>query len=169
MITPSNVAASSLTSWVFAPLMTIDKGRSFSSANKLLFATFFPRSVGFLPADSNANEALIIVPSKLYHSQAIPSSSSYSNRLARQSCSNNPIDCHSRKYSWIELLLPYSLLGTAFHWHPVRRHKEYLQIHFADPGVFCPRLIFVYSTYRNLFCHSGISGSTLAQKSSETL
>jgi hypothetical protein len=62
-------------------------------------------------------------PSMLCQRQAIPSISSYSASPLRQSFVNTFWRFHSRKYLWIELALPNSLLGNAFHWHPVRNTK----------------------------------------------
>ena len=84
---------------------------------------FFPRSVGLGPTASCANGALTIAPSMLCQLQAIPSNSSYSASPLRQSFVNTPWRFHSKKYLWIELALPNSLLGKAFHWHPVRNTK----------------------------------------------
>lgn len=84
---------------------------------------FFPRSVGLGPTVSCANGALTIDPSMLCQRQAIPSISSYSASPLRQSFVNTPWCFHSKKYLWIELALPNSLLGNAFHWHPVRNTK----------------------------------------------
>ena len=84
---------------------------------------FFPRSVGLGPTASWANGALTIAPSMLCQRQAIPSISSYSASPLRQSRVNTPWRFHSKKYLWIELALPNSLLGKAFHWHPVRNTK----------------------------------------------
>jgi hypothetical protein len=81
---------------------------------------FFPRSVGFGPTASWANGAFTIAPSMLCQAQAIPSIPSYSARPRRHIFLNTPRRCHSRKYAWIELALPYSF-GSAFHWQPVRR------------------------------------------------
>jgi len=84
---------------------------------------FFPRSVGLGPTVSCANGALTMDPSMLCHRQAIPSISSYSASPLRQSFVNTPWCFQSKKYLWIELALPNSLLGNAFHWHPVRNTK----------------------------------------------
>ena len=84
---------------------------------------FFPLSVGFAPTASSANGALTIAPSMLCHDQAIPSISSYSANPLRQRRINTPWRFHSKKYWWIELALPNSVLGNAFHWHPVRNRK----------------------------------------------
>jgi hypothetical protein len=81
---------------------------------------FFPRSVGFGPTVSRANGAFTMVPSILCHRQAIPSISSYSARPLRQRRTNTPFRFHSKKYLWMELELPNTSFGSAFHWHPVR-------------------------------------------------
>jgi hypothetical protein len=87
------------------------------------WSRFFPRSVGLAPTASNANGALTIAPSMLCHDQAIPSISSYSASPLRQRRVNTPWRFHSKKYWWMELALPNSFLGKAFHWHPVRNTK----------------------------------------------
>jgi len=84
---------------------------------------FFPRSVGLGPTASCAKGALTIAPSMLCQRQTIPSISSYSASPLRQSLVNTFWRFHSKKYLWIELALPNSLLGRAFHWHPVRNTK----------------------------------------------
>lgn len=84
---------------------------------------FFPLSVGFGPTASSAKGALIIDPSMLCHDQAIPSISSYSANPLRQRRTNTPWRFHSEKYWWMELALPNSFFGNAFHWHPVRNTK----------------------------------------------
>ncbi len=84
------------------------------------WSRFFPRSVGFGPTVSVARGAFTIAPSMLCQRQAIPSNSSYSASPFRQSCTNTFWRFHSRKYLWIELGLPYTSLGIAFHWQPVR-------------------------------------------------
>ena len=84
---------------------------------------FFPRSVGLGPTASWAIGALTMAPSMLCQRQAMPSISSYSASPLRHSLVNTPWRFHSKKYLWIELALPNSLLGNAFHWHPVRNTK----------------------------------------------
>ncbi len=84
---------------------------------------FFPRSVGLGPTVSNAKGAFTIAPSMLCHDQAMPSISSYSASPFRQRRENTPFPFHSKKYLWIELALPNSFFGNAFHWQPVRRTK----------------------------------------------
>ncbi len=84
---------------------------------------FFPRSVGLGPTVSNAKGAFTTAPSMLCHDQAMPSISSYSASPFRQRRENTPFPFHSKKYLWIELALPNSFFGNAFHWHPVRRTK----------------------------------------------
>jgi hypothetical protein len=88
-----------------------------------VWSHFFPRSVGLGPTASWAKGALTIAPSMLCQRQAIPSISSYSASPLRQSLANTFWRFHSKKYLWIELALPNSLLGKAFHWHPVRNTK----------------------------------------------
>jgi hypothetical protein len=87
------------------------------------WSRFFPLSVGFAPTASIAKGALTIAPSMLCHDQAIPSISSYSANPLRQRRTNTPWRFHSKKYWWMELALPNSPLGNAFHWHPVRNTK----------------------------------------------
>jgi hypothetical protein len=84
---------------------------------------FFPRSVGFAPTASRAKGAFTIDPSILCQDQAIPSISSYSASPLRHRRTKTPIRFHSKKYLWMELALPNSLFGKAFHWHPVRSTK----------------------------------------------
>jgi len=84
---------------------------------------FFPRSVGFAPTASRAKGAFTIAPSILCQDQAMPSISSYSASPLRQSRTKTPSRFHSKKYLWMELALPNSLFGKAFHWHPVRSTK----------------------------------------------
>jgi len=87
------------------------------------WSRFFPLSVGFAPTASSAEEAFTIAPSMLCHDQAMPSISSYSASPLRQRRANTPWRFHSKKYSWMELALPNSFCGNAFHWHPVRSTK----------------------------------------------
>jgi len=84
---------------------------------------FFPRSVGFGPTVSNAKGAFTAAPSMLCHDHAMPSISSYSASPFRQRRENTPFRFHSKKYLWIELALPNSFFGKAFHWQPVRSTK----------------------------------------------
>jgi len=84
---------------------------------------FFPRSVGLAPTASRAKGAFTIAPSILCQDQAMPSISSYSASPLRQRRTKTPSRFHSKKYLWMELALPYSLFGKAFHWHPVRSTK----------------------------------------------
>ena len=94
---------------------------------------FFPRSVGFAPTTSKANGAFTVAPSMLRHNQAIPSISSYSASPLRQRRENTPFRFHSKKYWWMELALPNSFFGKAFHWHPVRNTKTMPSKTFRDP------------------------------------
>ncbi len=87
------------------------------------WSRFFPLSVGFAPTVSSARGAFTIAPSMLCHDQAIPSISSYSANPLRQRRTNTPWRFHSKKYWWMELALPNSSWGNAFHWHPVRNTK----------------------------------------------
>ena len=84
---------------------------------------FFPRSVGFGPTVSNAKGAFTTAPSMLCHDQAMPSIWSYSASPFRQRRENTPFRFQSKKYLWIELALPNSFFGNAFHWQPVRSTK----------------------------------------------
>ena len=84
---------------------------------------FFPRSVGFAPTASSTKGAFTIEQSILCHDQAIPSISSYFANPLRHRRINTPCRFHSKKYWWIELVLPNSFWGNAFHWHPVRNTK----------------------------------------------
>ena len=84
---------------------------------------FFPRSVGFAPTASRAKGAFTIAPSILCQDHAMPSISSYSASPLRQRRTKTFSRFHSKKYLWMELALPNSLLGKAFHWHPVRSTK----------------------------------------------
>ncbi len=88
-----------------------------------VWSHFFPRSVGFAPTASRAKGAFTIAPSMLCQDQAIPSISSYSASPLRQARTKTPSRFHSKKYLWMELALPNSLFGKAFHWHPVRNTK----------------------------------------------
>ena len=133
-----------------------------------VWSHFFPRSVGFGPTASNAIGALTIAPSMLCQRQAISSISSYSASPFRQSRVNTPWRFHSKKYLWIELALPNSLLGNAFHWHPVRKTKTMPSKTirgFMDLRPPPARL-----KYFRFFARSrcAISGSTRFQSSSET-
>ena len=84
---------------------------------------FFPRSVGLGPTVPNAKGAFTTAPSMLCHDHAMPSISSYSASPFRQRRENIPFRFHSKKYLWIELALPNSFFGNAFHWQPVRSTK----------------------------------------------
>jgi hypothetical protein len=129
---------------------------------------FFPRSVGLGPTASCANGALTIAPSMLCQRQTIPSISSYSASPLRQSFVNTPWRFHSKKYLWIELALPNSLLGKAFHWHPVRNAKtipsKTLRGSMAlRPPPACRRYFRFLARFR-----CGISGSTRFHSSADT-
>ncbi len=128
---------------------------------------FFPRSVGFGPTDSCANGALLVLPSTLCHSQATPSSSSYSDSPVVQMRSNTPARAHAIKYAWIALPAPNSDFGNAFHWIPVRATYTIAAntTRFAirlrpAPGA---RRYFRFGSRTG----SGIKGSTFAQNSSD--
>jgi len=129
---------------------------------------FFPRSVGLGPTASCANGALTIAPSMLCQRQAIPSISSYSANPLRQSLVNTPWRFHSKKYLWIELALPNSLLGKAFHWHPVRNTKTIPSKALRGSMALRPpparrRYFRLLARFR-----CGISGSTRFHSSAET-
>ena len=81
---------------------------------------FFPRSVGFGPTDSCASGALTMLPSIACHSHAMPSISSNSDRPRCHNSRKKPWLSHILKYAWIELGLPKTSLGNAFHCMPVR-------------------------------------------------
>ena len=130
---------------------------------------FFPRSVGFGPTASNANGAFTIVPSILCHRQAIPSISSYSASPLRQRLTNTPFRFHSKKYLWIELALPNTSFGSAFHWHPVRKTKTIPSKTLRGSiGFRPPPARRKYFFFLARFCF-GISGSTRFQSSSDTV
>lgn len=130
---------------------------------------FFPRSVGFGPTVSSANGALTIDPSMLCHRQAIPSTSSYSASPLRQRRTKTFFRCHSKKYLWMELGLPYTSLGSAFHWQPVRSTYIIPPKTFRGSMDFRPppaRRRYFLAFSRLCF---GIRGSTLFQSSSDTV
>jgi len=130
---------------------------------------FFPRSVGFGPTASSANGALTIAPSTLCHRQAIPSISSYSARPLRQRRTKTPFRFHSKKYLWMELELPNTSLGRAFHWHPVRRtYTMPSKTLRGSMGLRPPPGLRKYFFLFSLFCF-GISDSTRFQSSSDTV
>jgi len=130
---------------------------------------FFPRSVGFGPTPSNANGALTIAPSILCQRQAIPSISSYSASPLRQRCTKTPFCFHSKKYLWMELGLPNTSLGRAFHWHPVRRTYTIASNTLrGSMGLRPPPGRRKYFFFFSRFCF-GINDSTLCQSSSDTV
>ncbi len=130
---------------------------------------FFPLSVGFAPTASSAKGAFTIAPSMLCHDQAIPSISSYSANPLRQRRANTPWRFHSKKYLWMELELPNSFSGNAFHWHPVRKTKTMPANTLRGSIGLRPapgrRRYFRFFTRFRL----GISGSTRFHSSSETV
>ncbi len=133
------------------------------------WSRFFPRSVGLGPAVSSANGALIIAPSMLCHRQAIPSISSYSASPFLQRCINTFFCFHSKKYLWIELGLPYTSCGSAFHWQPVRSTYTIPSKTLRGSMDFRPppgRRRYFFAFKRLCF---GISGSTRFQSSSDTV
>ena len=130
---------------------------------------FFPRSVGFGPTASCANGAFTIAPSMLCHAHAIPSISSYSASPFRHSLTKTPASFHSRKYLWIELALPNTDFGNAFHWQPVRNTYTMAANTFRRtiglrPAPGRRRYVRPFSRFR-----FGISGATLFHNSSETV
>jgi len=130
---------------------------------------FFPRSVGFGPTASSANGAFTIAPSTLCHRQAIPSISSYSANPLRQRRTNTFFRFHSQKYLWMELELPNTSLGSAFHWQPVRRTYTMASKTFrGSMGLRPPpgrrRYFFAFKRL-----YLGISGSTRFQSSPDTV
>ena len=133
------------------------------------WSRFFPRSVGFGPAVSSANGAFTIAPSMLCHLQAIPSISSYSASPFLQRCKNTFLRSHSKKYLWIELGLPYTSCGSAFHWQPVRSTYTIPSKTLRGSMDFRPppgRRRYFFAFKRLCF---GISGSTRFQSSSDTV
>jgi len=133
------------------------------------WSRFFPLSVGFAPTASSAKGALTIAPSMLCHDQAMPSISSYSASPLRQRRVNTPWRFHSKKYLWMELELPNSFSGNAFHWHPVRKTKTMpANTLRGSMGLRPPpgrrRYLRFFTRFR-----VGISGSTRFHSSSETV
>jgi hypothetical protein len=129
---------------------------------------FFPRSVGLGPTASWAIGALTMAPSMLCQRQAMPSISSYSASPLRHNLVNTPWCFHSKKYLWIELALPNSLLGKAFHWHPVRSTKTIPSKTLRGSMALRPpparrRYFRFFGRFR-----CGISGSTRFHNSAET-
>lgn len=130
---------------------------------------FFPLSVGLAPTASNAKGAFTIAPSMLCHDQAIPSISSYSASPLRQRRAKTPWRFHSKKYLWMELELPNSFSGNAFHWHPVRRTKTMPANTFlGSMGLRPPPGRRRYFRFLARF-RLGISGSTRFHSSSDTV
>ena len=133
------------------------------------WSRFFPLSVGFAPTVSSAKGAFTIAPSMLCHDQAIPSISSYSASPLRQRRTNTPWRFHSKKYWWMELALPNSSWGNAFHWHPVRNTKTMpANTLRGSMGLRPPpgrrRYFRFFARFR-----LGISGSTRFHSSSDTV
>ena len=130
---------------------------------------FFPRSVGFAPTASRAKGAFTIAPSILCQDQAMPSISSYSASPLRQRRTKTPSRFHSKKYLWMELALPNSLFGKAFHWHPVRSTKIIPSNTVRGSIRFRPppgRRRYFRFFFRFRF---GIRGSTRLHNSSDTV
>lgn len=61
-----------------------------------------------------------MLPSRLCHSQSMPTLASYSCRAACHNWRNTPRFCHRWKYR-CRLLPDPNSGGAAFHWQPVRR------------------------------------------------
>ena len=105
----------------------------------------------------------------LCHAHAIPSISSYSASPFRHSLTKTPASFHSRKYLWIELALPNTDFGNAFHWQPVRNTYTMAANTFRRtiglrPAPGRRRYVRPFSRFR-----FGISGATLFHNSSETV
>lgn len=128
---------------------------------------FFPRSVGFGPTASRAIGAFTSAPSILCQAHAMPSVSSYSANPLRHNFTNTPLRFHSRKYLCTELALPNSLLGKAFHWHPVRKTYTIAAKTFRASIGFLPPP--GRRKYLRFFCRVGfgIRGAALSQNSSD--
>jgi hypothetical protein len=130
---------------------------------------FFPRSVGLAPTASRAKGAFTIAPSILCQDQAMPSIPSYSASPLRHRRTKTPSCFHSKKYLWMELALPNSLFGKAFHWHPVRRTKIIPSNTLRGSMRFRPppgrRRYFRFFSRFSL----GIRGSTRLHNSSDTV
>jgi hypothetical protein len=143
-------------------------GFQFRRREGFVWSHFFPRSVGFGPTASNAKGAFTTAPSMLCHDQAIPSISSYSANPFRQRRENTPLRFHSKKYLWIELALPNSAFGSAFHWQPVRKTKTMpAKALRGSMGLRPPPGRRRYLRFFIRFCF-GISVFTRSQSSSDT-
>ena len=130
---------------------------------------FFPRSVGLGPTDCRAGGAFGNAPSKLCHRQAIPSISSCSASLARQSAEKKPACSHSRNRLWIALALPKCSRGSAFHWQRVRNtYKIASNTSRGAFGLRPPPGLRAYFRLLSRIGRCGISGSTRSQNASET-
>jgi hypothetical protein len=133
------------------------------------WSRFFPLSVGFAPTVSRARGAFTIAPSMLCHDQAMPSISSYSANPLRQRRTNTPCRFHSKKYWWMELALPNSSWGNAFHWHPVRNTKTMpANTLRGSMGLRPPPGLRRYFRFFARF-RLGIRGSTRFHSSSDTV
>lgn len=133
-----------------------------------LAALFFPRSVGFGPTPCWPSGALLMAPSTLCHFQAMPSIPSYSARPDLQIRRKKPSRCQRWKWACTALALPYSL-GSAFHWHPVRRTYTIAE-NICRAGIgLRPAPGFRWYWPSNARFRSGTSGSTLRHNSSETV
>lgn len=144
-------------------------GFQFRRREGFVWSHFFPRSVGFGPTASKAKGAFTTAPSMLCHDQAIPSISSYSANPFRQRRENTPFRFHSKKYLWIELALPNSFIGNAFHWQPVRKAKTMPSKTLrGSMGLRPPPGRRRYCRFLTRFCF-GMSGFTRSQSSSDTV
>lgn len=143
-------------------------GFQFRRREGFAWSHFFPRSAGFGPTASKGKEAFTAAPSMHCHNQAIPSISSYSANPFRQRRENTPLRFHSRKYLWIELAFPNSVLGNAFHLQPVRKTKRMPSKTLRDSrGLRPPPGRRIYRRFLIRFGF-GISGLTRSQSSSDT-
>ncbi len=144
-------------------------GFQFRRREDFAWSHFFPRSVGFGPTASTAKGAFTTAPSMLCHDQAIPSISSYSANPFRQRREKTPFRFHSKKYLWIELALPNSFIGNAFHWQPVRKTKTMPSKTLrGSMGLRPPPGRRRYRRFLARFCF-GMSGFTRSQSSSDTV
>jgi hypothetical protein len=109
-----------------------------------------------------------MAPSMLCQRHAMPSIWSYSASPAFQIAWNTPAFSQSRNRLWTALALPNRSLGKAFHWQPVR--STYTTASNTCRAGLGGRPAPGFRTYSLSAGRSrtGISGSTLCQKSSVT-
>ena len=116
----SSVGSVSFISCLFAPPTARLTGMPFPSTSRLRFVPDFPyrwdSGLCFFPPSG----AFVIAPSIACHSQFKPFFVSYSINPASHRRWKTPASRHSWNRSWMVLDAP-RLLGSAFHWHPVRR------------------------------------------------